>query len=97
MRFILAFLGLCSVMMLALWLYPRGPYLTIVSNPFTSPATIVAIAKDSNSQLIDLGPFGWSANLYNSHSNAIERLFSSGAILVLRNYAPTTCLQEVQP
>lgn len=95
-RLTVIFIALCSILVAAQWLYPRGPYLTVVSNPFASQAAIIQIADQSDSQIINQGRLNWINNLYAPHGDAVQRLFSAGAILVIRNYAPTTCLQEMQ-
>lgn len=93
--FIITFMSVCFIIMLAIWLYPRGPYLTVISNPFGQIRSIQQLAAASNSQIINEGRFHFILNVYAPQPAAVQHLFSSGAFLVIRNFAPTTCLQEV--
>ena len=88
------YLAVCLFLILAVWLYPRGPFLTAFTNPFSSELSAIALAINSDAQIISQGRFGWSVNLYSEQTDFARNLISSGASFVIRNYAPATCMQE---
>lgn len=88
------YLTACFLLMIAVWLYPRGPFLTAIVTPFASEIAIIRLLADSDAQIISQGRFGWSVNLYSEQPDFARNLISSGASFVIRNYAPATCMQE---
>lgn len=88
------YLAACFLLILAIWLYPRGPFLTAIVSPFASEIATIRLVVDSDAQIISQGRFGWSVNLYSEQPDFARNLISSGASFVIRNYAPATCMQE---
>lgn len=92
---IFAFLLLCAATITVMWLYPRGDNLTVVMNPFSSVPQVARLLEQSDSQLMNQGRFAWVVNIYAPNPHNVQRLFSAGAIIVIRNIDPSTCFQEV--
>jgi hypothetical protein len=91
---IYGYLALCILVIGTVWLFPRGPNLIIATNPFSQTNTVMDVVSSADSYFVAGARYPWSASVYSSEPNFTWRLFSAGALLVIRDYAPMSCFQE---
>jgi hypothetical protein len=91
---IYGYLALCLLIIGGIWLFPRGTNLIIVSNPFGPASEAMDIVSATNSYFVAGARFPWIASVYSSEPDFMRRLFSAGALFVIRDYAPMSCFQE---
>lgn len=77
---------------LAIAIVPTGSRLVVVGSPFSPPGALMSVVSQAGGVLVDGGAVDWIVIAEGSSADFAQRLFESGALLVLDGRLASACM-----
>lgn len=86
--------ALCLAMLSILAMFPRGPFVIVVTNPADRPQVAVSIIAAADGLFVTNGITPWISLAYSDAPDFPARLMKAGAWIVLRGTVTSVCMKD---